>query len=123
MLAPDRPGLVGGREEVRLVESPELDLDLVRRIPVEHLGAAGGQKQRSPSGVADQLLISPLIVTRSAAKIAKALKALPLSLRQVMQWHRPTRFGSPQASKVSCPQAQPPLNTRVCGMSGIAGDS
>ena len=43
------------------------------------------------------------------------MKALPLVLRQVMQWHRPTRFGSPVARKVSPPQAQPPVRVVPMG--------
>src|SRR3954452_6086573 len=42
MLASLGPGLVGRREEVRLVEGAEPDFDFAVAIPVEDLGAADG---------------------------------------------------------------------------------
>ena len=61
-----------------------------------------------------QLAVSPRTVTSVAPQMPLAVNGVPLALRQVVQWHRPTRAGWPRASIRMAPQLQ--LAVRVSGM-------
>jgi hypothetical protein len=40
-------------------------------------------------------MVWPLVSNADSGQTAKAVKTLPDSLRQLVQWHIPTRSGSP----------------------------
>ena len=103
-LAPHGPQLI----RWRLIERAKPDFDLSRAIgDAEQRGPAGKKGQKCRASVAAfPLAVSPSTVTLSARQIAFAVNGAPLSLRHVVQWHRPTRTGSPRASIRMHPQLQ-----------------
>ena len=106
MLAPHRPEFVARLQDIRLVEGAEADFDLV--VGRETRRAACGTEAapgilRLPSSGPGPRSDRVGRIDRESAERAAA------DFRQVRQWHRPTRFGSPRARKVSRPQAQPPV--------------
>jgi hypothetical protein len=67
--------------------------------------------------VSFQLAVSPSTVMLSARQIAFVVNGAPLSLRQVVQWHRPTRTGSPRASIRMAPQLHDAVLIRLPSVS------
>jgi hypothetical protein len=63
----------------------------------EQRGSEDGHKCRA-SVASFRLAISPSTVTLPAGRVGLAVNGAPPFLRQVVQWHRPTRTGSPRAS-------------------------
>lgn len=106
-LAPADPQFILRLEQARLVERAERHFDFLT-IAAEHAGAARGAKVAVVTGRALPRRGLAANLDLVARKIAKALNALACALRQVRQWHSPTRNGSPRVVNCTAPHAHPP---------------